>query len=68
MNNTICLGCNKMCAIKTIDNDGPRKAKGKVNILAREKLTDANNGVYYTPKQEQNCNNIKQNQQNTYID
>lgn len=31
----------------TMDNNGPKRAKDKVNIVARKKQTDANNKIYY---------------------
>ena len=31
----------------TLDNDRPRVTKGKVDIIAKKKQTDANNEIYY---------------------
>lgn len=34
--------------VGTIDDDGPGGTKGKVDIVAREKQTNANSEIYYT--------------------
>ena len=32
---------------RTINDDGPKEVKGKVDIVAKEKQTDANSEIYY---------------------
>lgn len=50
-------GCCKMGGAETsacvdgagmIDNNKPERAKGEIDIVAREKQTDANSEIYYT--------------------
>lgn len=44
---------------KTMNNDGPRKLQGKIDIISREKQINANSMIYYIFKQEKNLNKAK---------
>lgn len=39
------------------DDEGLERMEGKVDIVIRKKQIDANNEIYYIPKQAQNLNN-----------
>ena len=52
-----------MDSIKIINDNELGVIKGEIDILAKEKqIKNVNSEIYYTPKQEQNFNNTKQNQ------
>lgn len=53
--------------VRIIDDNKPKGAKNKIDIVAKEKQKDGNNKIYYALKWEQNPNNASQNQQNKYI-
>lgn len=66
------LGCSEVDGTETgagtMDDDGPGGAEGKVDIVAREKRTDADSEIYYAPEQERNPDDARQDQQDTYTD
>lgn len=41
-------------SVGTMDDDGPGGTEGKVNILAREKQTDADGEIYYAMNPSEN--------------
>ena len=57
MGNTTEAGCIEVSDADTgdcvdsaweMDDDEPKKGEGEVNIIVREKQTDANSEIYYT--------------------
>lgn len=76
MSNATGLGCSEVGNAKTdicldgagrTDNDGPEEAEGKLDIIVREKQTNANGEIYHAIHPSKNATLIMPNKTNNTL-